>query len=251
MLVTVSFEVSSELRTAVFAYLLWIAVFSEPAIKLGCDCSFRCVFQLVCPCIGLLSRRLICYTIRLMRRSSPWVPLCIWIFLGVEGMLWDSSFLRLGPVGTIRLLRPFLRSILLLQGLPAIFLLLTGMGGQDVQSRTLTLSPFGTQTAGLHHSVTPGSFTNTPLVLSLFRVVFAAFLNRLATCLGTVVFRGRAPSWRGMCIGSPDLIGCLFNSSLSVSGNSFISSSLRPFFVLLHPDLRKLIQKWDFEIKTP
>ena len=37
-----------------------------------------------------------------------------------------------------------------------------------------------------------------------------------------------------MCIGSPDLIGCKFSSSLSVSGNSSMRSSLRPAFVFLH-----------------
>ena len=70
--------------------------------------------------------------------------------------------------------------------------------------------------------------------MSSFRVVFAAFSNLLATCLGTVVLLGRAPSCRWICITSPDLIGSSFNSSLSVSGNSLMSSALRSVLALLH-----------------
>ena len=41
MLVTVNFEVSSELRTAICVYVLWVAVFSEPAVELLACQSMR------------------------------------------------------------------------------------------------------------------------------------------------------------------------------------------------------------------
>ena len=41
MLVAVNFEVSSELRTTICVYVLWVAVFSEPAVELLACQSMR------------------------------------------------------------------------------------------------------------------------------------------------------------------------------------------------------------------